>query len=195
MKIKSFVFLICLSAFTLLNAQDKDSVSFKEYFSNGKIATDGYKNSKNIKIGKWTWYFENGKEQMTGEYNDKGWKIGLWQWFYSDGSLKKQEVFTGNGENKAFYDNKQLYYSCKVEDGMKQGDYKEYHKNGKLKMQGTYKDNELDGKVKWWFANSNPEMEGTLKAGKRDGHWIYYFHDSGNKNSEGDYVNDKEEGR
>ena len=187
MKKRSFILILLLASCFVTFAEKGDTISFEEHYSDGKIATKGYKNKDKIRIGQWTWYFDNGNTLLKGQYNEKGYKVGLWQWFYNDGSLQKQEVFSGNGEDKAFYDNKQLYYSCKVIDGKRQGDYKEYHKNGKIKMQGSYKDDELEGKVKWWHANSNPDMEGTLTAGKRSGHWIYYFHDSGNKNSEGDY--------
>ena len=75
-------------SYTAVYAEKNDTVAFIEYYANDSVATKGYKNKQNLKVGQWTWYYMNGKVQSTGEYSDKGWKTGIWQWFYRDGSLQ-----------------------------------------------------------------------------------------------------------
>ena len=189
-KILCCIFVLCL-AFV---CKAQDTVAYVEYWANGNKATEGYKTKKDaLKTGKWTYYYNDGKSiERQGEYNDKGWKIGVWQWFYKNGKLKKQETFTGNGENKAYYDNGQLYYSCQVIDGKKEGEYKEYHKSGNIKLQATYKDDEFEGLATWWYDNGYKDMCGTISHGKKNGKWEYFYMDNGKKESEGSYINDKE---
>ena len=158
------------------------------------IIVNSFAQNKGVRVGNWTWFYKDGTKEQEGTYDEKGKKINTWIYYYENGNIKKEECYSANGFNRAYYNNKQLYFAVEIKDFKRVGSYTEYHRNGELKMSGTYVDDELEHNAVWFYENGNKEMEGSFMKGKRTGLWKYYYRESGSLGSEGEYLNDKENG-
>lgn len=112
-------------------------------------------------------WFDDGQLSSISHYNDNGKRNGAQIFFYSN----------GNKEKEYFYHQGQL-----------DSTYTLYHPNGQIKSQWTYHLDKFVDESPYKEYHSNGQISGTgpMTEGRKTGHWIYY-HENGNKKSEGEY--------
>ena len=145
-----------------------------DYYSDGKI--NYRKNYKNGVIdGRSTYYYPNGNTKSNGVYAE-GRRIGSWQWYFENGQIDTDS----NYENGRYT-------------------WIDYYVNGKKKSEGSGigdgGDGKTDGFTRSYYANGGLKNEGVKKLGNREGHWIYYDSVTAAKESEGNFKNDKADGK
>jgi antitoxin component YwqK of YwqJK toxin-antitoxin module len=94
--------------------------SFKNYYDNGNILSEGRFNSAGLPEGDWKYYYSNGQAQREGTYRN-GHPIGTWKEWYENGQMKASLNFLLSGS-----------------ETVKNGPYTMYHPNGKLAVKGNY---------------------------------------------------------
>lgn len=145
-----------------------------DYSSDGKINYQkSYKNG--LIDGRSTYYYPNGNVKSDGVHVD-GKRVGSWRWYFENG-----QIDTDN----------------KYEDG--RYTWIDYYVNGKIKSEGSGTGDGVDGKIdgytRNYYASGFLKNEGIKKLGNREGHWLYYDSITGIKNSEGNFKNDKADGK
>jgi antitoxin component YwqK of YwqJK toxin-antitoxin module len=166
---------------------------WKSYFPEGTIYSIGeYKND--LKTGLWKYFNKIGILIAEGEYT-LGSENGQWFYYYDGGQLKSVgSYFLGfeDGTWGLFYDNKQLTQEEYWTNGrlINVGDYFSYEGDKRLEK-GTLK--EGNGTRITYYTTGEKESEGNYINGKPEGNWIY-FHETGKKASEGQMKDGKKEG-
>ncbi|PTX61457.1 MORN repeat protein [Kordia periserrulae] len=159
--------IICITAFTLTNAQQhisskeitkkKENGIEKIYYNNqlySGAVTDSYENGKpkswisvdkGIIDGLWQEWYENGQLRFNA-YWKAGKGHGLWQYFHENGVLRQEEFYDldrATGIFREFYNNGQVAQKSSWLLGKKHGIWQYYDSAGILEKTETYQHNEL----------------------------------------------------
>lgn len=190
------------------------------YFENGQLNSQG-KYSDNKKEGAWKYYdtlgrleteenfvlgklngqvinyFSNGNISEKKNYTS-GKENGLYESYYENGQLKitgKINHGEREGERISYYSNGQIDSKNNYRNGQWQDYYVSYYANGKKKNEGLAAHGKMEGFRKFYFAHGQLKGEGNMHEDQRHGHWVFYDSASGKKESEGEYVDGKTNGK
>ncbi len=149
--------------FSLAEANDIMKSYTKDYYSNGKIKSEGWSlGTKKIKY--WKFYHPNGRLASKGHFTNNQ-KTGYWYFFREDGSLDREGHYINNAAEKwwIFYDiagrnkekvelqNNQRNGYCLIYEGRKLIRVKKYNNNAII---GEWTDKKS-------FKRDNPEIKFT----------------------------------
>jgi len=185
---------------------------WKAYFENGDLA--GVANYLNGEAtGIWIEYHENGRISVTGSFlNDM--QTGEWKEFHENGQLSNIGVYENDdltGIWKSYYDNGELKSIITYVDGDENGWAEEYLPNGSPSKKGNNGENDINpfggtlygpvGNWTYWeyYSNGQLEKKYTKLIEKYTTNEIYngdyeIYHENGQLDSKGKYVDDKKEG-
>lgn len=178
--------------------------AYKSYSREGAITAEGnYNNGQ--RTGKWTFRLGNNFVTSVENYNDKGERHGLFT--ASDvinGQGKGLEGNYVNGKKNGVWKEwwcvrdypNVLKYEGSYIDGKANGYWKHYYENGKVEKEGNYTDESMTGEWKFYSAEGTLTKTGTYIKDKESGTFTFYdAGGSGEKISEGNYVNGKRVGK
>ena len=117
--IKGLFFLLLITIF----GSSEDKTYVKNYYSNGKLESEGWF-SKKEKINYWFFYYENGKKKEEGHYianNKEKW----WLFYDTNGQLLRKTEFKKNKPNglSILYKNEIIYKAEKYKMGIKTNEW------------------------------------------------------------------------
>lgn len=176
--VKSYVYSngILVSEGILLDSGLKEGF-WKEYYSDGKLKSEGSYESDN-KVGTWKYYYKNQVVEQTGNYNKKGQLHGKWFWYYPDSKIMREENYK-RGKLDGVY----VEYDSKGRI-VEQGEYYEGRKNGfwtevqgTIKSQGEYSSGNRNGQWKSVYDNGKTAFSGSYIDGNANGEHRYYYSD------------------
>lgn len=130
--------LCCFTIFTNCNTRDNngdDSLLKKEFYSNGKLKSEGIFINDSVKNGWYKTYFETGVIK-----EEKNYILG-----------KK------NGSQKTYFENGSLEKDILFKEGVQHGKAVGYYENGKIKSKGYWQNGKGYGNTLFYYIN------GTLK--------------------------------
>lgn len=190
--------------------------SWKFYYNNEKLESEGNFNQKGVKDGLWKVYdktgillqelnYSDGKFNGSLKYYTKEGKI--WEDFnYKKGKITEIKSYKENGEllgdhklsGKSniitlFYPDGTKQKEGLYKDGEMTGTWKTYNKYGVQILEETYKDGVLDGKYTSFHHNGKIKTETFYKNGSENSYFKSYYI-NGQLMREGFMVNDLAEG-
>jgi antitoxin component YwqK of YwqJK toxin-antitoxin module/CHAT domain-containing protein/tetratricopeptide (TPR) repeat protein len=175
---------------------NKKNGTWRYYDSLGHIETEETLVMGQLQ-GRLTNYHTNGQVSEFKEYV-KGKETGLYQSFYENGLKKaigKKTEGQREGEWIFYHQNGQQESKENYKNGLWDGPYLSYYPNGVKKSEGTAHNDMKEGYRKFYYQHGKLKSEGNMHLDKRQGHWIFYDSITGAKESEGEYVNDKLNGK
>lgn len=206
-----------------LNYADRKPDNYRYYFGTQTLMGTGkWKKSgeEDVLYGTWKFYYDNGQVKSEGNFNDNGEKEGDWIFYYDNGRTKEKSFFkngVAEGKSISWFDNGNLSEEDFFKAGKLDGEIKTYYFNGILKSIGHYTDDIKNGEMKSWtfdgFLNyisnyKNDVLEGQVNFyykngqiqtakkfanGKLNGAYKQYF-ENGALSMDGNYIDDKPTG-
>lgn len=203
--------------FYLMDSMDGDWI---QYHQNGAIEFTGHY-TDHKKNGEFKFYSADGKLELI-ENLKMGILSGPAIDYYPDGTVKERRVFV-NGEmdglHETFHPNGAKLCLGRRVNGKRVGDWYWYYANGKLdtresyvngKMEGTFeryyftgqkmsegasKNGSEEGLKKNYFADGRVKSQGPMHLNERHGHWVFFDSVTNKKQSEGDFLLGKKNGK
>ncbi len=203
--------------FYLLDSMDGDWI---QYYENDAVEFTGhYTNNK--KNGEFKFYSADGKLESS-ENLKMGLLNGPAIDYHPDGSVKERRVFVNGkmeGLHETFYPNGAKLCVGTHMNGKREGDWYWYYANGKLdtresyvngKMEGTFeryyvtgqkmsegssKNGAEEGPKKNYFADGRIKSQGLVHLNERHGRWVFFDSVTNKKQSEGDFILGKKNGK
>lgn len=175
---------------------NKKNGTWKYYDINGQAESEETSVMEQLH-GKVINYFANGQVSEIKEYV-KNKETGLYQSFYENGAKKAtgQKVEgLREGEWIFYYENGQPESKENYKNGLWEGPYLLYYPDGVKKSEGTAHNDLKEGYRKFYYQHGKLKSEGNMHLDMRHGHWIYYDSITGGKESEGEYINNKLNGK
>ncbi|HCI57190.1 MAG: toxin-antitoxin system YwqK family antitoxin [Bacteroidetes bacterium] len=146
------------------------------------------------KEGLWRFYDTKGKIELLEEF-EADVRNGLHLHFNENGYIEDEESYRKgilHGLRNVYKYGVTLITSENYNNGKLDGVRFDYYENGKLKEKATYKNGIRDGITIWFKQDDKPTIQYTYKNGDLNGPAIFYA--NGEIQSEGNYVNNNEEG-
>jgi antitoxin component YwqK of YwqJK toxin-antitoxin module len=146
-----------------------DSCLFTDYYSNGKIMTEG-KYYKGFPAGTWKVYYQNGNLMYQRNY------FGMNRWTYDFILSSTGDTLVKNGKGKftiTYPDGKPSYTGEYVEGNLI-GPFQAYYPNGQLWYKGNYSYGKHDGKYESYYVNGSVKATGNYMNGGKKGRWKWY---------------------
>ena len=175
-------YVILLAGFFVFNIQAQNQ-EHKEFFDNGILEVEGFKDEKGANTGTWKYYHGTGQLAKIGNYLE-GNETGEWKYYHFEPSLVSYGP--DSDEWKNYHNNGVLLDEIgSFANGQEIGEWKFYHRNEELKeirnylndKQSEYKEYDKNGDLK----GSGIYMDGNVKAtgpydkkGNKTGTWKTY---------------------
>ena len=142
------------------------------YYPNGKMSEQ-----KHFKVSKldglFETFYESGAKKCVGTYKE-GARVGDWYWYFENGKIESREPYV---------------------NGIMQGLVERYYVTGAKKTEALARNDWEEGLRKLYYASGKLKGIGKMHKHERHGHWVFYDSLTGVKESEGEYVNGKSDGK
>jgi|GEM_PF-3556282 len=191
------------------------SGDFVEFYANGNKSREGAfgESTADVKRGReegaWKEWWENGQLMRTVSYDNGQMKGPCTEW-YANGQKRFETIFVVgaflnspkdemmDGMTREWHENGQLMSEGAYMKGLRDGLWKEWYPSGALHTEAIYDKAKLSGAVTEYYENAKIRSKGAYEVKgrfkKRTGHWTT-FYESGEKESEGEYIDNDKAGR
>lgn len=147
------------------------------------------------RTGEWEFFYPSGKLEQKGRYDKKGRTQGVWKWYYESGNIMREENYVNgkrNGLMTDFTEKGDVIIKGNWIDNKKEGMWN--YENSEYYDMGNYMNDEPDSVWKGYYKPEKTKMfVGKFNQGTPEGYHVFY-HRTGKKMVEGNYVGGLKEG-
>lgn len=144
------------------------------YYPNDSIESEVFYDRYGKKQGVQVDYFESGDTLLTVEWLD-GYENGLFIQYNDSGKLvAKGNYIDGYEDGDWYYAWGDHVAYGKYSAGNKTDEWRHYYNNKQIVFKGKYENGLPVGKHLFWFENGNIKKFGKYKNGRKEGEWYYY---------------------